>query len=539
MTTRRVSRRYSPCHAEKQRKEPSSPIPNASFLCNSRSATLRRSPALHIRALIQTTAKSSFLIRRWPVLLALALLVRGLCVLYQAQELRYADLPGRLSLETGDTKGYLDPIENLIANGLYKPDYRMPGVGAPYWVFRQFLDVGTSRDAMVVLQWALSGLNVLLLALIALRMTGSDRVALLVYTAFLLSANSSWFDAMIASDSLAVSTFILHAFFLQRAVDKSDLRQLFLSGLFLAWFIFLRPVGAALLPFVAILVYWKSRFPRPLHAVFALLLPFLVLDTAWTVRNYRVNHQFSPLTNDGWFPADFSVEIRAHVMHFMQGYGGNYIWWAPGTDIRWFGVWKGGANLDDEGRKAMPPPTYAFVPGYDMDSLVRISERIRRVNNGHLTRTDSLAEIQAINTTMDRYAALYRDQAPLNYHVLSRLRMLKNVLWQHGTEGMIIKPFASLPIWAKLFKLMQVGFYVFANTIGAIAVVFYLWRWRRATTLLHIWLPFAVAYLVLVFPIGLRMCEWRYMAHPFPFALLLGILFLCDRFAARWSAPNH
>lgn len=485
------------------------------------------------------TPPPSILLRRWYLFLAIALLVRGFCVVYQAMELRHPDVPGWLSQETGDTKGYLDPVEHLLAEGSYKPDYRMPGVAAPYWLFRQFLDVGASRDAMVLLQWLLSALNVYVLALIALRMSGSERVALVVFAAFLLSANSSWFDAMIASDSLAVSSFIFHAYFLQRAMDTAERKHLLLSGLCLAWFIFLRPVGAALLPFVAILLHRYTTKGQRARAILLFLLPFIVLDAAWTIRNHRVNERFSPLTNDGWFPAEFSVEIRAHVMHFMQGYGGNYIWWAPGTEIRWFGVWKGGPTLDDEGRKAPPPPAYAFVPGYTMDSLMTMSERIRRVNGGLLPTADSLTEIGAINATMDRYAALYKDQAPFNYHVLSRLRMLKNLVWQHGTEGMIIKPFATLPLWAKLFKLMQVAFYLFTTTMGAVAVVVYLWRWQHAPTILHAWLPFTVAYLVLVFPIGLRMCEWRYMAHPFPFALLLAILFIADRIAARHPATRR
>lgn len=465
--------------------------------------------------------------------LLLALAFRGLYIGIQLHYRVLPETPGCISLETGDTKGYLDPVENLIAKGTFAPDYRMPGVAAPYWVFRQFLDVGMSRDAMVILQWLLSGLNVYVLALIALRLTGSQTTALIVYSAYLLSTYSSWFDSSIASDSLAVSSLILHTYLFQRAWDRKSVLTMLGSGVFLTWFIFLRPIGAALIPLVVLLLIVLERRSQPWKWLFALLFPFLVVDTVWTLRNQRVNGTMNPLTNQGWFPEEFAVEVRAHVMHFVQGYGGNYIWWAPGSDIRWYGVWKGGAELDDEGRSAQSPPAYAFVDGYDIDSLTALSERIRRLERGGIPAADSLAERDAINERFDHYAELYKEKAPFRYHVTSRLLMFRHLVWQHGTESLIIQPFAQLPLWAKLFKLLQIGFYVFTFTFGSFGCLITLWNWRRSIALVQVWVPLIVLYLVVVFPIGLRMCEWRYMAHPFPFALLMGIIFLQQ----AWSRP--
>ncbi|MBL7951192.1 MAG: glycosyltransferase family 39 protein [Flavobacteriales bacterium] len=465
----------------------------------------------------------STLQRYWLFFLLFALAFRGLYVALEISELRLPDTIGVLSVQTGDTKGYLDPIESVLAGGRYEPDYRMPGVGAPYWVFRQFLDVGMSRDAMVIVQWLLSGLCVYLLGLIATRLSGSDRVGLIVYGAYLLSAYASWFDASISSDSFAVSTIILTAFFLQRAVDRSSLRDLVLAGAFFTWLVFLRPVSVALFLPMLVLLWHFGTWPQRWKAIIAVLLPFAIADGLWTYRNWRANHEFSPLTNQGLLPADFTDEIRGHVMAFLQGYGGNYIWWTPGADVRWYGVWKGGGELDDEGRDANPPPDHAIVEGYTRDSLYLISERIRAWSAGGLTPQDSLAEARSINAKLDSYADLYKREAPLNYHLLSRVRMLKNVMWQHGTEGILMRPFHTLPIWMRIFKVMQVVFYVFAYTFGSCAVLLLLWNWRKAPTLLHLWLPIMTAYMILIYPVVLRMCEWRYMVHQFPLALLLGV----------------
>lgn len=487
-------------------------------------------------ALFPPPQQSGMLKRRWYLFIIVALVVRGLYIGIQHHYRPGQDLPGVLSLESGDTKGYLDPVENLIDQGRYEPDYRMPGVAAPYWLFRQFLGQGASRDAMVLLQWLLSAINVYVLALIALRMTGSERIALLVYIAFLISAYSSWFDPIIASDSLSISALILHVHFLQSALDRGSQGRLLLSGSFLAWFVFLRPIGVLLVPLAAALILLRRTTPRPWRSALMLALPFLVLDGVWTARNLSVHGSFSPLTNQGWFPEDFSREIRAHAMHFVQGYGGNYIWWHPGSDIRWYGVWKGGATIDDEGRLAKAPPPFAYVEGYTPADLGALSDRVRSLEHGRSSPTDSLAEVVSINARFDELAGLYKERAPFQYHVLSRFRMFKNLVWQNGTESLIIVPFDQLPLWAKVFKLVQVMAYVLSFTIGTIACIMLLWRWRSPPTVLHLWVPFIMAYLVLIFPFALRMCEWRYMAHPFPFALLLAVILLARK--GRMSAGH-
>lgn len=470
------------------------------------------------------------LVRFRVPLLAIALVVRALYVLFAVSEIRRPETPGHFNIETGDAQGYLQPIESVLAGGDYMPDYRMPGVGAVYWVFRQFLDIGASRDAMVVLQWLLSALSVYLLALLAMRISGSQRLGFLVYVLFLLSAYSSWYDPFISSDSWATSSLIISAYLVQRAVDQGSMRTLACAGLVFTWFVFLRPVGAALLPVLAFLIWRHGAWPKPVMAMVALLAPFLVIDSLWTARNWRATGNLRPLTNQGLLPSDFTNEVTGHTMAFIQCYGGNYIWWAPGSDMRWFGIWKGGAHLDDEGRLAQPPPDHAIVPGYTRDSLFLISERIRATRL--MAPADSIAEIAKINAKLDYFSGLYRQQAPFNYHVMSRLRMFKNLVGQHGAESIILRPFASLPLWMKVFKAMQSFFYIFAYTMGSVAVIMLLWGWRRAPSLSHIWIPVVVAYLMTIYPIVLRMCEWRYMVHGFPFALLLAT-WLCWRIAGK------
>lgn len=486
-----------------------------------------------------TLSGKTFIERHWLAFILVAVLFRWGYVELKVDDQRPEDISGRWYFYTPDTHSYIDPIEQLIADGTYYPDYRMPGVGVPYWIFRQFGDRHASMDAMVVFQCMLSGLAVYLLALLGLRLTRSHATALVVYGLFLLSTYSSWYDTTMSSDSLAVSVMVIHVFLLQRAIDGKSTRLLMAAGLFLTWIIFLRPVAALLLIPAPLLVLWFWSPKWSIKAALLFLLPFVVLDTAWIIRNWRAYGEFNPLTNEGIMPDEIDGRPRGYVMRFLQGYGGNYIWWEAGADIRWFGMWEGSAAVDNEGRNAKAPPAYAYVPGYTKDSLLALSERIRIFESGTLTDADSLAIIEEVNAKLDRYTKLYQEGAPFNYHVLSRFRMIEYLITQNGTETLFHQPFGELPLWKKVFKLLQIFLYLFAYLVGGIAAFVMLWRWRRATALMASWVPLIVVYMILVYPLILRMAEWRFMVHVHPLILLLATCFACTQVSAiraRWMA---
>lgn len=467
--------------------------------------------------------------RRWILFLLIALLLRGVYIEWKVSDVRPKDAPGEWYFDTPDTHSYFDPIESMLKGGEYDPDYRMPGVGAPYWMFRQFLSPIASRDAMVVLQWLLSGISVYLLALIALRFTGSHTTALITYALFLLSTFSSWYDTSMSSDSLAASVMVIQVFLFQQALDKQRKWLLIGAGLFLAWMVFLRPVAALLFVFATVLIYmhWgKSRSLKPL-ALF--LIPFAIMEVVWVARNWRVNHEFNPLTNQGMMPDEIADRPLGYLMRFLAGYGGDYIWWQPGADIRWYGLWHGAGEVDDEGRKAGPPPAYAYAPGYTEDSLLAVSGLIRSALDGDLSSADSVAAIARANATLDRYTALHAEGAPFMHHVISRFLMVRHMVVQNGAETLFNSSFNALPLWMKLFKLLQMFLYLFAFVVGGIAGVVMLWKWRCAPSLLAVWVPIVSLYMVYIYPLGLHMAEWRFMVHVFPLTLLLATCVLIPK----------
>ena len=462
--------------------------------------------------------------RHWALLVMIALAFRGLYVFYHIQESTPETRIGTFAIFTGDTESYLAPVENLIDHGSYKPDYRMPGVGFPYWLFRQVLGEEASRDALAILQWLLSGLSVYLLALITLRWTGSVRTAMVVYVLFLLSAYSSWFDPAISSDSLSVTVLIIQVFVMQLALDRRLNWLVMAAGLLMAWLVFLRPVSAALVLPAGYLVYLHWPGKRAVRTALLFLVPFTVLDGAWTVRNHLVNDEYNPLTNEGVMPVYVTDGRWWEVMKFMQCWGGDYIWWNPGTTMRWFGVWKGGGALDDEGRKAEPPPAYAYVPAYTKDSLQLVADDLRLLATRTLAPADSATLAASVTTRLRRYSEAYKKGAPFNYHVMSRLRMLKNEIAQNGTESILLRSFGSMPLWEKAWKLLQVALFLFSLVVGGLGMVLMRWVPGGVGTTFRAWIPWFTLFTILVYPLVFRMCEWRYLVMVFPLLLMMAVI---------------
>ena len=78
--------------------------------------------------------------------------------------------------ETGDTPGYFEPIDSFLAGHGYRPDFRMPGYGLPYLVFRLFTTPQGAGSGIIVLQALLGVLSVVVLARTA-KILGAPRWA--------------------------------------------------------------------------------------------------------------------------------------------------------------------------------------------------------------------------------------------------------------------------------------------------------------------------------------------------------------------------
>ena len=107
---------------------------------------------------------------RWLLWFALALLIKSAIFLFKVNELSSIEnrhFPALIAREAGDTYTYLQPVENLIFNGNYDDDFRMPGYGWIYYLLRAIFQTATALDFLVIFQLLLASFSVYILAKIA------------------------------------------------------------------------------------------------------------------------------------------------------------------------------------------------------------------------------------------------------------------------------------------------------------------------------------------------------------------------------------
>jgi hypothetical protein len=191
--------------------------------------------------------------------LLLAIVLKAAFAFYKIQELKGSNrqYTCTFAIEGGDTASYIEPIENLIANGTYFDDYRLPGYGFIYFLLRLFLSACFAMNAMVILQVVLSGISVYLFAEIAARLMHQWYAFYVAYFVYLISTFVSLWDVFLLTESFCVSALIISFYFLSSPSFTG--RNLLLSGLFLTWAIFLKPVVFPVLLMVVVILITRQR----------------------------------------------------------------------------------------------------------------------------------------------------------------------------------------------------------------------------------------------------------------------------------------
>src|SRR5580693_8486867 len=109
--------------------------------------------------------------------LTLALIVKGIFpFIWLFHSPPPNDVPGFWGGIGGDTSSYIDPIDNFLKFGMYIPDFRMPGYGAVYLIFRLFVSKPAALNCLLILQYLLASLSVYIVSLTAKRIFESNTV---------------------------------------------------------------------------------------------------------------------------------------------------------------------------------------------------------------------------------------------------------------------------------------------------------------------------------------------------------------------------
>jgi hypothetical protein len=392
---------------------------------------------------------------------------------------------GSLMFMTGDGNSYLLPAEHFLTYGSYqvgagedeslrkemldKTRYgRMPGFAAPYILFRIALSKAAAQSAMVLLQIVLSAVSVVASAWLAFRLTRLNVAFLLVFVALGFSEFTSSYDIISGPTSMGASLLVLTLAITWHARETKDFRCLLLAGFLATWSVFCIPYLVFTLPFVGLFLLWPTVGSRRLQWRLALLwaLPFVLLDGAWTVRNYVQSGVVQPLS-DKYAGYDY-YQNELELFKLVGAWGCDRIEWQPNAEIRWFTQDYRFRNI---GPRIEVLPSRIYCSAYDIDSLKQIREEIRALRAKQIETTTELKVDTAIGLRLAHWRDVYATEKPFEYYLINPARLLIRLIAHSGTTPFNSKNFRDLPISGKLFRLIQTGLYLFGTFTGLIFIL--------------------------------------------------------------------
>ncbi|MEZ0487124.1 hypothetical protein [Fibrella aquatica] len=469
----------------------------------------------------------------WLYWTVIALVVKGLFLGWFLTQTYYHDIDGFWGQSNGDMMTYIQPVESLLAHQGFKTDVRMPAYPAVYLLFRLFFSAAVACNLVILLQVVVSALSVYVLGLCAQKLFQTERAFYWAYFIYLFSTFVSVFDGYFLTESLAASASVFFLFAWLRFHEKpTRWFSLLAAGAWLTWSVFLKP---AHLPLLAIpIAIWGLRwlrgklpFKQLLRYSLLFLVPFLLADGAWMVRNYRSYKEVIPLLKSPWYPESFWPANYFDLMAFCQTYGEDFSYWFPNTGIRWIQGWGNNNFLppvrwyvkEDLG----PPPNYVYTARFNRDSITSVRNLCYRLGNGPELDSVQRSIISAqIKEKLNRYTRSVREDNPLVYYVWAPLRYTFTFL--HGSWGYTFLDDIVKTQWPRF--LLRLYHYIFVLIPGLLGLVLLTQRGlKRDDRLLFI--PLAFAYCIVVYVMVLRHPETRYLAPFYPFLVLSAVtLFL-------------
>ncbi len=472
--------------------------------------------------------------KNWWFWILLALTFKSIILVYYIHHidprLRDATYAGFWGAFGGDAAQYLKPIENFLSTGSYTPDERMPGYGIFYYFLRLFLDPVKSLNSLLLLQLLTSAISTYVLALTTQMVTRKNTAFYYSFLLYILSSCAFSWDYLIITESLTISFLVFFIYFLcLYFVRAQKLHYLLISGSFLTWIVFLKPVYiilfAIVLP-VLFVFHCRERSRSVLPGALLFMSSFVVFDGAWIVRNYNQSQRIIPL-----YPHMYVSEIRntcaAPLIRFIQSWGGEFAWDA-GTASRWFYP-----NLKNmvcapcaeelEKNYTVSIPDYIYTSKFNRDSLV--------IMRGDLMKWDSLRKVglnakqleeyrETITIRLDTYTASLQSEKPFLFYIQSRWIYLKRFLFGRvQTPPLIFHPYNKLKIG--IFILSE-AIYYFALTTGLLMAFWTVFKSLNLVSIDYVLLLISLIMLfgVFVFPIALKYSEHRYLAPEYPFIVI-------------------
>jgi hypothetical protein len=311
-------------------------------------------------------------------------------------------------------------------------------------------------------------------------------------------------------------------YFALRFRNTKGIKNIWLSGIFVAWSIFFRPVHGVLFPLIGLLYLVQlSNLALTFRNLTIFTLPLLGAISVWTFSNYSKYQKLVLLqgpTSDcfGSLTPEL-LSIRALII----GWGGDYQPWSKGSEAEWF--------FD---KKAIEPdrnviPENYLAKTFNYDSLLLLRNQYRDfISDGGAENKSKLSE--SIIKKSTAYATAYKNENTFKYYFTNRLKILKQLLFPKRLDNFPTPALKDMNLFHKSLKAFYFLFFLFISLSGLFGCFWQLFNKNY----------FSLIPLTTLTMIGciLGYVEQRYLCPIYPYFVIFSsavLVFLIDLFLIK------
>ncbi len=410
------------------------------------------------------------------------LIVLGSMVFYTILGIYQYVIYKNLFFWPADIDEFIYPFDSFAETGSYsyygKPYAgRPPGLFIPYGFFRMFFNSYVSLYLSGIFQIALKIFSIVYLWRLFKKLDCLKFVSLIFLLIYLCSPIWMTIDFVLHPYSISASITIILIYYIYKiSTEEIEQKNLFVLGILFTYLYFLRPylLIIYIIAFLYVLYLSIVRFKSLVISTKLLLyflFPFLILESAWVVRNYltfkdlilvQTTHGLSnkslSLSEYG-----FNNPLKPSLLPLRKLF---VVWGYP---LKWYDG-KGRSihtqfiRLEDTALWYIPPEAYNGL--INRDSILYLK---RLIGQSFLQKNDSLEHL--IYSVSQRYLKYYRQESPIRYWLTSTIIKIKYLLFIHLQDERFNKNMNFL-LW---IKMCVYYFVLFSGFVGSLA----LWNIRR------------------------------------------------------------
>ncbi|MBI4929422.1 MAG: hypothetical protein HY841_01575 [Bacteroidetes bacterium] len=398
-------------------------------------------------------------------------------------------------LISGDHYEFFNPTNNLVEKGSYSlfegsGPYagRLPGYIFPYILFRILFTEKISLLLLGLFQIFSSAVTAYLLARLAGESANNNiRFFLFVFLVSLFLPYFWQWDFYYHPASLSVMLYVLLLYIIKKKfIPDGRYAYVLFAGFCMAWIFFLRPfLGiyfiSVLILIVIVSLVKKAKMKNIAFRIFLFLLPLVIIESAWAVRNYFAFKQFIPLQTSlvpfAQSGSDYSYGSTSKysvtvIRKLVSAWGGDCAWYFQGSEMGWF------FENDKIKSNKFEFKNYVFCNGFTKDSISLLKENLQLSFNNNFSRErkDSLEE--AIISRSERFRRTYISENKIHYYFFSPLLRIKNFLIKNVTQDWRAPLFGKPPLLYMALKIASLFLYYFFLISGLLVIITLPWLWK-------------------------------------------------------------